>query len=49
MVDSSEHGECEDCGKCRVMPDEEWCLKCDYYSCERGPDCRDKTTEKGEN
>jgi hypothetical protein len=36
------HRECEDCGKCRATPNEEWCIDCDYYSCERGPDCRDK-------
>jgi hypothetical protein len=41
------HGECEDCAKCRVVQNEEWCLQCDYYSCERGPDCRDANFSEG--
>jgi hypothetical protein len=38
----SKHGQCEDCGKCRVvLTAEEWCGDCEYFSCERGPDCTD--------
>lgn len=33
------HVQCEDCGKCRVTPREEWCGHCEYFSCERGADC----------
>lgn len=33
------HIKCEDCGKCRVIHNEDWCADCDYWSCERGPDC----------
>jgi hypothetical protein len=36
-----EHKQCVDCGKCRVTENEDWCLACDYHSCERGPDCAD--------
>ena len=36
-----EHKQCEDCGKCRELPDEEFCYVCKYISCERGEDCRD--------
>lgn len=43
-----EHGECEDCAKCRHTQNEEWCLDCDYYSCERGPDCKDKLDTEDE-
>jgi hypothetical protein len=38
------HVLCEDCGKCRVSEWEEWCGACEYWSCERGPDCSDFTT-----
>lgn len=38
---ASTHPECADCGKCRVTLDEDWCPKCEYFSCEREPDCAD--------
>jgi len=38
----SQHGQCEDCGKCRVAENEEWCDSCKYWSCERQEDCKDE-------
>ncbi|MEV4991230.1 hypothetical protein [Pseudarthrobacter sp. LMD1-1-1.1] len=38
----SEHVQCEDCGKCRVIENEDFCWDCEYRSCERGPDCADE-------
>lgn len=35
------HTQCEDCGKCRATPNEDWCHECRYWSCERGEDCAD--------
>lgn len=35
------HEHCEECGKCRVTENEEWCLGCEYWSCERGDNCAD--------
>lgn len=41
LLERIEHVRCEDCGKCRIMLDEEWCIICEYRSCERGDDCKD--------
>lgn len=38
---TTEHTQCEDCGKCREVLDEEFCYVCEYRSCERGEDCKD--------
>jgi len=35
------HVRCEECGKCRVVAGEEWCIYCEYWSCERGEYCAD--------
>lgn len=35
------HVKCADCAKCRVAEEECWCIECEYWGCERGPDCED--------
>jgi len=36
----SGHVKCMECGKCRVSR-QEWCLICDYWSCEDDTACKD--------
>ena len=35
------HVKCADCAKCRVAEEGCWCAECEYWGCERGPDCED--------
>ena len=42
----SQHKQCEDCGKCRVIHFEDWCGDCEGWSCERGDDCADAVTAR---